>query len=153
MPGGRTLSRGHVSTDKWHLWAWDEENAFTYCRVPPFWIEWQAAPPILFKDAPSWMQESIEGPIGFNSWIYPCYERMIMGDAHSVRILILLNVKAACESIGLRALANPPNHQLRIILVRKEQGQTLQQHQFVEILKDRGCVVSEWLWKFDEVPW
>ena len=78
---------------------------------------------------------------------------MIMGDTPFVRILILLNVKAACESIGLRALANPPNHQLRIILVRKEQGQTLQQHQFVEILKDRGCVVSEWLWKFDEVPW
>lgn len=75
MPGGQTLCRAHVPGDSCHLWAWDEENAFTYCAVPEWRYVWQCAPPLLYKDAPGWMQSQLEGPVGPNVWVYPTYQR------------------------------------------------------------------------------
>ena len=78
--------------------SFDEENAFTYVKGPEFWQAWQCGPPVIAKDVPREWREAMPRKPSDNEAVYPAYKRMIMGCSQSVRILFLINLKAANDA-------------------------------------------------------
>ena len=95
MAGGSALTRCHIPSDRMSVSACDEDAAFTMVRVPEWMRLWQAGPPVLahqvFDLLPTSLQERfINRP---HAMVSPCYVRLAMGGAHSVYILMRINLQ------------------------------------------------------------
>ena len=93
MMGAQALTSVHTEGKELSGAALDEANAFSYLRTPEWLWPWMAAPPLLAAEVWSVLPLSFRSTISKTTWVAPQYCRLPMGFAHSVHILMSVNLR------------------------------------------------------------
>jgi hypothetical protein len=92
LQGAGAFTGIRVASDYWVLAAFDESNAFSYIKTPPWMWPWFCVPPLRAALIWSVLSEELKVRIRPDDWIYPSYTRLAMGCSHAVHILLNVNV-------------------------------------------------------------
>ncbi len=99
MGAGGSLSTVFAPAGALAMASWDQSNAFTSVRTPPWMWAWTSGPPVRARDVWRRLPMNLRNSLGPMGWACPLYTRLAMGSAHAVFILMSINF----ETIG-RAL-------------------------------------------------
>jgi hypothetical protein len=90
--GGTALARLHISRDVLEVAAFDESNAFTSIRTPPWLWSWHCCPPLRAFQVWSKLSTALRDQLGPTGWVYPAYTRLPMGSSDAVHIIMDINM-------------------------------------------------------------
>jgi len=94
MGGGLSLTSMRTRGDEINFSSLDESNAFTSVLTPAWMWPWMCCPPVRAGRIWSLLPEALRNRVSPGSWVYPAYQRLPMGSAHAVHILLAINIRA-----------------------------------------------------------
>ena len=97
MDGAGALTRLSTQSGKFQVACCDQSNAFSYVQVPEWLSFYQATPPIPAGYVWEILPLHFEVGLDKSTLISACYNRLAMGCAHAVHILMSINMR----SIGM----------------------------------------------------
>ena len=99
LHGGAAFDGMLAPSGVWAVSSFDEDNAFTRVRVPEWMTRWQCAPPVRAWEVWALLDADTRAEVQPLSWVAPAYQRLAMGSAHSVHILMSINLRIAGEAL------------------------------------------------------
>ncbi len=99
LHGGAAFEGMLAPSGVWAVSSFDEDNAFTRVRVPAWLTRWQCAPPVRAWEVWTLLDAETRAEVQPFSWVAPAYQRLAMGSAHSVHILMSINLRITGEAL------------------------------------------------------
>ena len=99
MDAGGNINRLHTDGSSMCVAACDQSNAFTRVAVPSWFFPYQAVPPIVASLVWHLLPEQVRSAVTRSDLVCPVYMRLPMGCAHSVHILMQINIKILGRTI------------------------------------------------------
>ena len=103
MQGGGGLATTYAADGQACISGWDQSNAFTCVRTPPWFWQWMAVPPVRASDVWRCLPQAFRSTITRGTWVFPRYTRLAMGSTHSVHILMSINLEVVGRTLQYSA--------------------------------------------------
>ena len=99
MDAGGNINRLHTDGSSMCVAACDQSNAFTRVAVPSWFFPYQAVPPIVASLVWHLLPEQVRSAVTRSDLVCPVDMRLPMGCAHSVHILMQINIEILGRTI------------------------------------------------------
>ena len=142
MMGAQALVSIHTEGAQLSAAALDEANAFSYLRTPQWLWPWMAAPPVLAVEVWAVLPAALRDTISKSTWVAPQYCRLPMGFAHSVHILMCVNLR----HVGIVLFSSSKLYVNRVL---RESRDWL----YLQLASSEACDSSELEYVTDHLDW